>query len=67
MHKRFNLEIKEQKYSNKQAFADYLQTETRGNKKACKLPIWEVSKQPLFLRKRAIQVALGQLTENSPL
>ena len=63
MHKLFHLEIKEQKYPNKQAFADYLQRETCGNKKACKLPIWEVSKQ---LRKRAIQVALGQLTENSP-
>ena len=45
MHKLFNLEIKEQKYPNKQAFSDYLQTETCGNKKACKLPIWEVSKQ----------------------
>lgn len=45
MHKLFNLEIKEQKYPNKQASADYLQTETCGNIKACKLPIWEVSKQ----------------------
>ena len=39
MHKLFNLEIKEQKYPNKQASADYLQTETCGNIKACKLPI----------------------------